>query len=264
MDNMFLLSGVGFLIGVLIISLGGGGGGIYVGILTAFFQVPPAVAASTSLATIIPTTAIGSISHYRNGNVHVRYGLIMMASAVVGAIVGSYCSDLLPQSYYLKITGILLLVLAVQMIMGYVKKRKNHFAAPENQKGSTVSRPLSARAIVTASIYGLLGGLMSGLVGVSGSLPIVSGLTVLGCSALQVVGTSVFVLVGISISGFAMHLGLGNVNWTLVCYLSAGTIVGAFVGPMILKRIDAKKLEVALPPILIVLTVVMGVIILMK
>ncbi len=51
--SLFALPIVGFLIGLLIISLGGGGGGIYVGILTAFFNIPPAIAAATSLATII-------------------------------------------------------------------------------------------------------------------------------------------------------------------------------------------------------------------
>lgn len=54
---------VGFLIGLIIISFGGGGGAFYVGILTAFFNIPPSVAASTSLATMIPTTATGAFSH---------------------------------------------------------------------------------------------------------------------------------------------------------------------------------------------------------
>ena len=93
--EMIALPIVGFLIGLLIISLGGGGGGIYVGILTAFFNVPPAIAAATSLATIIPTTTIGTISHWKAGNVNRTLGLIMIIGAGVGAIVGSLCSDFL-------------------------------------------------------------------------------------------------------------------------------------------------------------------------
>jgi uncharacterized membrane protein YfcA len=108
---------IGFLIGLLIISLGGGGGGIYVGVLTAFFNVPPAIAAATSLATIIPTTIIGTVSHWRAGNVDIRLGLTMMGGAVVGAMAGSSCSGLLPQNLYMKLTGILLLLLGVQMIV---------------------------------------------------------------------------------------------------------------------------------------------------
>jgi len=250
---------VGFLIGLLIISLGGGGGGIYVGILTAFFNVPPAIAAATSLATIIPTTTIGTISHWRAGNVNLRLGLTMMGGAILGAIVGSSCSDLLPQSLYTKLTGILLLILGVQMILAY-RKRK--------QKKNWQQTILPVKGINTSTfkaiIYGFLGGAMSGLVGVSGTTPIVAGLTVLGCTALQTVGTSVFVLVGISITGFLMHLRLGNVSWHLVGLLVIGTMSGAFLGPVLLKQFSKEKLEQVLPPLLIVLTLVMGTMVMLK
>lgn len=260
---------VGFLIGLLIISLGGGGGGIYVGILTAFFNVPPAIAAATSLATIIPTTTIGTISHWKAGNVNLHFGLIMMGGAVLGAIVGSLCSDLLPQTLYNKITGILLLILGVQMLMAYRKKNKDKLNKAKLNKAKLKDEQITnyrrnASDTIKAVIYGFLGGVMSGLVGVSGTTPIVAGLTVLGCGALETVGTSVFVLVGISIVGFVMHLGLGNVNWMLVGLLALGTVSGAFLAPIILKRFSKDKLEKILPPILIVMTLVMGTIVVFK
>src|SRR5574344_438918 len=96
----FLLPFMGFLVGLLIISLGGGGGGIYVGILTAIFNVPPAIAASTSLATIIPTTAIGTVSHWKAGNITPRLGFIMLIGGSIGAIVGSLFSDVFPKNLY--------------------------------------------------------------------------------------------------------------------------------------------------------------------
>jgi uncharacterized membrane protein YfcA len=105
---------------------------------------------------------------------------------------------------------------------------------------------------------------MSGLVGVSGTTPIVAGLTVLGCGALETVGTSVFVLVGISMTGFFMHLGMGNVSWHLVGLLVIGTMTGAFLGPVMLKQFSRATLEKSLPPMLIVLTLAMGSIVVMK
>ena len=256
---------VGFLIGLLIISLGGGGGGIYVGILTAFFDVPPAIAAATSLATIIPTTTIGTVSHWKAGNVNLRFGLIMMGGAVIGAAIGSLCSDFLPQSLYNKITGALLLVLGGQMISAYLKKaNKIKMHEEKVRDGQNVKYEHNVSETVKAVIYGGLGGVMSGLVGVSGTTPIVAGLTVLGCSALETVGTSVFVLVGISVTGFIMHLGLGNVQWTLVGMLVLGTVSGAFLAPIILKRISKDKLEKILPPVLILMTLLMGSIVIFK
>ena len=257
--EMIALPLVGFLIGLLVISLGGGGGAIYVGILTVFFNVPPAVAAATSLATIIPTTAIGTISHWKSGNINLHIGFIMTGGAVTGAIAGSFCSDLLPQSLYTKLTGMLFLVLGVQMLISYHKKYKDKL---KDQQIKYYGH--NASDTIKAVIYGFLGGAMSGLIGVSGTIPIVAGLTVLGCSALETVGTSVFVLVGISVTGFVMHLGLGNVNWMLVCLLVFGTMSGAFLAPVILKRLDKDKLEKILPPILIVITLVMGTMVIFK
>lgn len=112
--------------------------------------------------------------------------------------------------------------------------------------------------------YGLLGGAMSGLVGLSGTAPIVAGLIILGCSALEIVGTSVFILVGISLVGFLMHLHLGNVNWKLVLMLAIGTSTGAFFAPYILSKFKKETLEKFLTPIIIILTVVMGLIVIFK
>lgn len=253
----FVLPAIGFLIGFLIISVGGGGGGIYVGILTAFFNVPPAIAASTSLATIIPTTAIGTVSHWKAGNIRLRFGLIMLIGGAVGAVIGSLFSSIFPQNLYNKFTGLIILLLGIQMIVSFVRSSKP-FAAKE-----TVV-PRKAHSTTIAVIFGVLGGAMSGLVGISGSTPIVAGLTLLGCSALQTVGTSVMVLVGISISGFFMHLGIGSVDWALVGLLASGTMTGAFVAPLVLKRFNKQKLEKVIRPVLVVITVSMGILLLFK
>lgn len=258
MIKLIALPLIGFLIGFLIISLGGGGGVFYVGILTVFFNVPPAIAATTSLATIIPTTAMGSFSHWRAGNVNIRFGLTMLAGGAAGAIVGSLCSHLLPQSLYNKLTGVLLLVLSVQMVLSYIKKRRTSENQAEENSGKKLSTTLKA------VLFGFLGGAMSGLIGLSGSSPIIVGLTVLGCGALETVGTSVLVLLGISVTGFLIHLGLGNVDWKLVGLLIIGTMTGAFLAPVFLCRISKDKMEKILQPILILMVVVMGIVLLFK
>ena len=243
---------VGFIVGLLIISLGGGGGAVYVGILTAFFNIPPAIAASTSLATTIPTTAVGTFSHWKAGNVNWHFGLTMLIGGVVGSMAGSLCSGFLPENLYNKITGLILLLLAVQMLVSYIRKKRKknetQDAGQTNQKSNTVK----------AVCFGLLGGMMSGLVGLSGGGPILAGLMILGCRALETVGTSVLVLLGIAVTGFVTHLGIGNIDWKLVGLLTIGTICGAFVGPLLLKRIDKQKLEKVLQPVLFIMIVVMG------
>jgi len=252
MSQYIALPIVGFVVGLLIISLGGGGGAVYVGILTVFFNVPPAIAASTSLATIIPTTAVGTFSHWKAGNVNWRFGLTMLIGGVVGSIVGSLCSGFLPQNLYNKLTGLILVLLAIQMLVSFIKKKRKKGDAQD------VSKTNKKTNIIKAICFGMLGGAMSGLVGLSGGGPVVAGLMILGCQPLETVGTSVLVLLGISITGFTAHLGLGDIDWKLVGLLASGTMCGAFVGPLVLKRIDKKKLERVLQPVLFIMTAIMG------
>lgn len=162
--SLIFLPIIGFFIGLIIIALGGGGGGFYVGVLTAVFNIHPAVAASTSLATIIPTTTVGMISHWKAKNINFRLGTIMMISAIIGAIIGSLYSDYIPEKYYNKITGFMLLFLGVQMIIGHIK----HKCSPP--KTSNVYKKSD---IIKAIFYGILGGALSGLVGISGTAPVV-------------------------------------------------------------------------------------------
>ncbi len=55
----------GFIIGTIVITLGGGGAAFYLGILTTVFGLGPASAAATSLVTSFPSLLIGSYSYFR-------------------------------------------------------------------------------------------------------------------------------------------------------------------------------------------------------
>lgn len=251
MGTLIALPIVGLLVGVLIVTFGGGGGGIYVGILILLFHISPAVAASTSLATIIPTTAVGAFSHWRAGNVNLRFGLTMLIGGAVGAVAGSLLSGVFPQNLYNKLTGIIMLALAAQTLFSLLRKKRHPAeTAPEAENSKTRT--------VKAVLFGLLGGVMSGLVGLSGGGPISAGLMILGCTALETVGTSVLVVLGIAVTGFLAHLGAGNIDWRLVGLLALGTMCGAFIGPLLLKRADKKKLEKVLQPAIFLMIVAMG------
>ncbi len=227
---------------------------IYVGVLTAFFNIPPAIAASTSLATIIPTTAAGTFNHWRLGNINIRLGIFMLAGGIAGAIAGSLCSSIIPVIYYNKILGVIMLFLSAQMLLSRLKKK----GIKKESDKKNISN------LIQATIYGFLGGAMSGIIGLSGGGPIIAGLSILGCGALETVGTSVLVILGMSITGFFMHLVLGNVEWKLVGLLMIGTVSGALIGPGLLMRINRAKLEKILQPVLFVMVTLMGILLVLR
>lgn len=235
MVKFFILSIVGFLMGIVTIVLGGGGGAIYVGILTLFFNISPAVATSTSLATMFPTAAVGAFSHWKAGNVNGKTGMIMLAGGAVGSIIGSVCSGYLPAKIFGKLIGAVIILLSILMVVSILRKKHVAKAAPVEAEHAT-QRSLIAKAVA----FGAVSGIISGLVGTSGTTAIIAGLTILGCSALEVVGTSVFVMAGISVIGFVTRLGVGSVDWPLVLLLSVSAISGAIIGSILLRNVKQK------------------------
>ncbi len=252
---IYILPAIGFLAGLLIISLGGGGGAVYVGVLTGLCGVAPDIAASTSLATAIPTTLMGSFSHYRAGNVHVRIAFYLMAGAVIGTIAGSLCSGLLPLWLYTKLTGTILIILALQMGLSCI------YPPTRIRKESSA---LTGRDQAKALAYGMLGGGMSGLIGLSGGGPITAGLFALGCTPLAAVGTSVFVIFFMSVIGFGMHMGIGHIDWHLVRLLLSGTVAGAFAGPFLLSRMDKEKVNRWMRPLIALINLSLGITVLLR
>lgn len=247
---------IGFLAGLLVISFGGGGGAIYVGVLTALCGVPPELAASTSLATIIPTTFAGAFGHFRAGNVDLRLAGLLLLSIIPGTLIGTWCSAYIPESIYYLISAACLLVFSTQMLWTLIR-----------QKGQPLRRPgqkLTVKETAEASFFELLSGLMTGAIGLSGGGPITAALFLLRCPALRTVGTSVAVISLMSLTGFLGHLTMGHIDWRLVALLASGTITGALAAPPLLSRLGKERAEKVIRPLIITVNYILGVLILMK
>lgn len=243
---IYLLPVAGLLIGLLISLMGGGGGIFYVGIMTGLFAIPMDQAVSVSLATIIPTTLAASISHFKAGNVKVRTGLTLVAGGIIGVISGSFLITLIPVKMLRIFFGIFLLVMGAQMLLSKNKKKETQIDREDHQPDESDKNIVKAGSkvkIIKGIVFGFLGGLMSGMLGASGTPPILAGLYSLGLSSLQVVGTSVMILFFVAVTGVITHSAFGTLNWLLVILLASGTITGAVFGPRIGKGINEKTLD---------------------
>lgn len=260
--SIYLLPIAGLIIGILVSLMGGGGGIFYVGMLTGLFAIPINQAVSISLATIIPTTLAASLSHYRAGNVKLKKGFLLVAGGIVGVITGSYLVTIIPLMVLKKIFGLLLLIMGAGMIISQRKKQVKE-ELPENKQtekaNSDETMPFSKPYIIKGLVFGLIGGLMSGMMGVSGTPPILAGLYSLGLSSLEVVGTSVMVLLFIATTGVITHTAFGTLNWLLVFLLASGTITGAFLGPVLSKRINQKTLDKFYEPFFVIFIIIMAI-----
>jgi uncharacterized membrane protein YfcA len=228
---------VGMGIGILVTMFGGGGGFFYVPILTLLFRVPTQLAAATSLAATIPTVVVGSLEHYRQGNINMQFGIIFGVAGLVGAFAGAYLSALISSALLQKLFGVYAIILTIPMALTSRKRFKN-----QGNEG-TEPPPLTNSKIILSSFFGILSGIMAGLFGTSGTASIVAGLYILGLPVTLVVGTSVMVVLFNVLSGFVGHLVVGQFDMLLFLLLGCGAVLGAFLGPRLLNKINVQLLE---------------------
>ncbi|GLB46419.1 UPF0721 transmembrane protein [Philodulcilactobacillus myokoensis] len=234
---------IGFIIGGLVIAMGGGGAAYYLGIMTAVAGIAPASAATTSLYTALPSLIIGAYSHYRTGNMRIHYANQLLITAVPATVVGSLISPYIPSSLYTWLIFIIFLILGIQVLMRAFKKK-----APTEKINKK-----------EAYVYGTVSGLMVGVAGLSGGGAFVAGLLLMGLTMPEAAATSSYALIVTSIVGLLMHITeQGNIAWKVGTLMLVGAIVGAWLMPHFLARFDKEKLTKVMSPIMGVLMIFMG------
>ena len=256
--NIIFLPLFGFFIGLLVSTLGGGGGGLFVPILTLVFGIPTQVAIATSLASVLPTTVMGAFSHYRQGNVEIRTGLILGIGGIIGTLIGAYIANMIPSILLRKILGIFTLIMLIPMLSSVRKRNKNTDETKEGNENKINPNRLTGTKRIIASFFGVASGIMAGVFGISGTPPVIAGLYSLGLPAMLVVGTSVFVLIFNSVAGIGGYFFLGRLDLTLIILLGGGSAVGAFLGPLLLKKINPVTIEKIYAPLLVSMMLILG------
>jgi uncharacterized membrane protein YfcA len=75
------------LMGLSLGLIGGGGSILTVPILVYLFDIDPVLSTAYSLFVVGLTSAVGSVSHFRNGNVHLKTALIFGLPSILGRIL---------------------------------------------------------------------------------------------------------------------------------------------------------------------------------
>ena len=229
---------VGFLVGLLGTLIGGGGGGFFfIPILTILFGVPAQVAVATSLAATLPICIVGSIGHYRNDNIDVRLGLIMACAGILGALGGASFTSMITHKQLIICYGSYAIVIALLMIRSIRNKKKdevNGVGQYEDPKFIQVAK---------GTFFGFLAGVITATFGTTGATPAQAGLLAMRKPVKVVIGTSLMVVMANTTSALGAHFLVGEIDLTLVYFLTAGTIIGALVGPKLLKGAKLERID---------------------
>jgi uncharacterized membrane protein YfcA len=239
----------GALVGVLAGLFGIGGGAVIIPVLYEVFgvlEVPEnlrmQLCIGTSLAIIIPTTIRSYLSHKAKGAGDPKVIRIWTLPAICGVAIGSAIASFAPASVF-KITFMIFAALiSIRMLTG-----TDRWSLGDELPG----RPLLA-------FFGLLTGLVSSLVGVSGGSVSNAVLTFYGRSMQQAVATSAGIGVPITIAGTIGYvlagwrhtaempvLTLGFVSLIGFALIAPVSIYTASYGVRLAHWLPRRKLEIA-------------------
>jgi len=232
-----LLPLIGFIVGLWGSMLGGGGGFFFIPVLTLLFNVPAQIAVATSLAASIPICIIGSFGHYHIGNIDLRMGLIFSASGIIGALTGAKLTSIMTSGQLKTSFGVYSILIAFILIIGNWREKR------AEANGIKIPEVSQLHKITSCSFFGLLSGVITGTFGTSGTAPVQAGLFAMRMPVKLVLGTSLMVSTVNTFSGLGGHFLVGEIDLTLVYFLTAGAVIGALLGPKLLAGIKIGHTE---------------------
>jgi uncharacterized membrane protein YfcA len=250
-----LASPLGFLIGLSLGALGGGGSILAVPVLVYVAGQDPKAATATSLVLVTITALVGIGPHWRAGRVRPGPGLAFGAAGVVGSVAGSRLNRSADPDALLLLFSVVMVVAAAAMWRS-ARARRARPAAPVAVGAAVAARShpgLDARTVLRVAAAGTFVGLMTGFFGVGGGFVVVPALVLaLGFTMPEAVGTSLLVIAVNSLVALGMRLGDGGIDWGVVVPFAVSSAAGVVVGGRLAGRRDPSALQQAFAVLLVV------------
>jgi uncharacterized membrane protein YfcA len=221
---------LGFVIGLSLGLLGGGGSILTVPMLVYIVGQTPQAAVTASLAIVGANSALGALFHRTQGTLNWKVAILFGGAGMVAAYLSAGLSKLLPAVW-------LLILFAVLMILvGWLMLVRRTSSAEER----------SAAAWPTVLLVGAGVGVLTGFLGVGGGFLIVPALVMLvGLPMRMAVGTSLVVIAMNSLAGLMGHLAGAALDWGLIIIFVSSGLAGTFAGARLAHRLPADRLRMA-------------------
>lgn len=258
-----LASPLGFLIGVSLGALGGGGSIVAVPVLVFVAGQTPGQATTTSLLVVGVAAVVGAVGHWRHGRVRVGPGVLFGLLGIAGSLAGSALNRRLDGDVLLLAFAGLILIAAWRIIAGCpscTRVGEMHALRDTHSFGSGVAvrvRP-DIDQILKLVAAGSFVGFLTGLFGVGGGFVIVPALAlVLRYPMPQAIGTSLVVIAVNTAMAFAARLG-GSIDWGTTLLFTIAATAGVAAGTRVADRIEPQTMQHAFAALLVALALYTG------
>jgi len=262
----------GFFIGILASLVGIGGGLVAIPVLMFIFNLTNPQASAISLLVVVGTSSVGTFTFLHQRRIDIRTGLYFASLSVPSAFIGARLADILEANFLTIIFGTLLILVAVRKIISFYfdqsspDKSKNYIRDrvkiqeldKKNLKYNRLPQSIENRLIVDNNgetfyfqirfrkilVAAIIGGFTAGLLGVGGGVIFVPVFSSIGGFPVHIAtATSTFIIFFTSISGSLARIAFGtNLLIEYVVYLGIGTVIGARLGALNVRRISSQKI----------------------
>ncbi len=272
--NVFLLLGLGALVGFLP-GIFGVGGGFLLTPLLIMLGIEPTVAAASDANQIVAASASGAFAHYKEGNVDFKMGFLMVGGGFLGSAFGTLLIRVLRQTgnadVVIRICYVVLLALvgATMFIESLYRPMSDDLLT---KRESWLDRVLirlpfptyfevsgATTSAVSPVILGILVGILAAIMGVGGGFLLIPTMTYLLRMPMRVVvGTSLIQILFTAGATTVMQAAINhNVDVFLAIFLLLGSSVGAQLGARVGKRLSGRQLKILLAILVLGLSVKM-------
>jgi uncharacterized protein len=277
--NVFVLLGLGGVVGFLS-GLFGVGGGFLMTPLLIMIGVPATIAAASDSNQIVAASTSGTFAHARAGSVDFKMGTLLLLGGVAGGTVGVWLIKLLRSAGQASFVITLTYVVMLGGIGTYVffeslssmRSRRGGTPPAGEIRRSAFARLIEAlpmkmsfeRSNVSFSalvplFFGVLVGALAAIMGVGGGFIMVPVMVYLLRMPMHVVvGTSLFQILFTCINVTVLQAAVNHtVDLVLALVLLLGSVVGAQLGARASKRLNGDQLKILMAVIVLAVMVKM-------
>jgi uncharacterized membrane protein YfcA len=263
--NLFLLLGLGGVVGFLSGAFGVGGGFLMTPLLI-FLGIPPAVAVGTQSSQILATSFSGVLAHMRRGNVDVRMGIVLAIGGLLGSVIGVWLFgvlrrlgqiDLSISLAYVLFLGAIGTLMLVESVRAWLRVRGRRDTFTKRHRHLWLhGLPLRirfhrSRLYISALMplgLGVVAGILVAIMGIGGGFLLVPAMIYLiGMPTGVVIGTSLFQICFVTAATTFLHaVNNQTVDVILALALIVGGAIGAQFGSSAGDRLPAEQLRILL------------------
>ena len=241
-----LVSPLGFLIGLSLGALGGGGSILAVPVLVYAAGQDAKAATATSLLLVGAAALVGMGAHWRAGRVRVDIGVMFGVAGIGGSLAGSALNHHLdPDVLLLGFAG-LVGVAAWRMLTGCPTCTNVGDARELSERAGTTlivtRRRIDRRTVLTVLVAGTAVGFLTGLFGVGGGFVIVPALALgLKLPMPQAIGTSLLVIAINSGVALTTRVATTSIDWHITLPFTIAAVAGVLSGGKVANRLDPTR-----------------------